>query len=57
MNKKSTNENLKRRKLVIRGEAIAALTVPQLRDVAGAVAPAASGEYWPCGTKPPAQDV
>lgn len=50
MNKKLTNDLLKRRTLVIRREAIVALTSPQLRHVAGA----GSGDWWPCrGTEPP----
>jgi hypothetical protein len=42
--KKVTNKVLSQRKLVIRGEHIATLTPPRLRDV---VAGAQAGSHWP----------
>jgi hypothetical protein len=47
MNKKLSNDLLTRRKLVLRREAIATLTMPQLRQVAGGDE-AGSGEWTPC---------
>jgi hypothetical protein len=52
MNKKATTENLKRRKLILRPESVAMLTLPRLRLVVGGVIDGGSGDYWPCGSDP-----